>query len=49
MAEPTIKDEVKERFTEPLLPVEKKLVGWSLAIGVVSLVLLALINRLFPI
>jgi hypothetical protein len=42
MAEP-----VKERFTEPLLPVEKKLVGGSLAIGVVSLVLLALINRLF--
>lgn len=45
MTEPTIKDEPKERFTEPLLAVEKKLIGWSLAVGVVSLITLALINR----
>ena len=27
MTEPTIKDEAKERFSEPLLPIEKKLIG----------------------
>ena len=29
MTEPTIKDEAKERFSEPLLPIEKKLIGWK--------------------
>ena len=31
---------------EPLLPVEKKLIGWSLGVGIVALVILALINQL---
>lgn len=34
---------------EPLLPVEKKLIGWSLGIGIVSLVVLVLLNHLLPI
>lgn len=34
---------------EPLLPVEKKLIGWSLTLGVVLLVVLALVNHAFPI
>ena len=33
---------------EPLLPVEKKLIGWSLGIGVGLLVILAIINHLYP-
>jgi hypothetical protein len=30
-------DELKKMEYEPLLPVEKKLIGWSIAIGVVGL------------
>ena len=33
---------------EPLLPVEKKLIGWSLSLGLALLVVLVLINRAFP-
>ena len=31
---------------EPLLPIEKKLVAWSLGIGVLSLAVLAIVVRL---
>ena len=30
-------DELQKMEFEPLLPVEKKLIGWSIAIGVVAL------------
>jgi hypothetical protein len=30
-------DELQKMEYEPLLPVEKKLIGWSIAIGIVSL------------
>ena len=43
-----LRDEMKAPV-EPLLPVEKKLIGWSLGLGLVLLVLLVLINRTFPI
>jgi hypothetical protein len=33
---------------EPLLPVEKKLIGWSLGLGAVLLVVLIALSRLFP-
>ena len=33
---------------EPLLPVEKKLIVWSLSLGLVLLAVLAAINHLFP-
>ncbi len=33
---------------EPLLPIEKKLIGWSLGVGVTLLVLLAIVSRLYP-
>jgi len=33
---------------EPLLPIEKKLIGWSLTIGLVLLVGLALLNHFVP-
>ena len=32
---------------EPLLPVEKKLIAWSFALGVVLLVVLVLVSRAF--
>lgn len=34
---------------EPLLPIEKKLIGWSLGIGLFLLVVLVLLSRLFPV
>jgi len=42
-------EELKKMEYEPLLPVEKKLIGWSLALGVVLLGLLIWIsNKFFP-
>ena len=35
-------------FSEPFLPIEKKLVGWSLGVGVGLLILLLTINGFFP-
>ena len=40
-----LRDELKTAPVEPLLPIEKKLIAWSLGTGVVLLVLLALLNR----
>jgi hypothetical protein len=34
---------------EPLLPIEKKLIGWSLGIGIALLVVLIAINHHYPI
>jgi hypothetical protein len=44
---PDLRDEMKAA-AEPLLPVEKKLIGWSLSLGLALLVLLVLLNRLAP-
>jgi hypothetical protein len=35
-------------YSEPLLAIEKKLIAWSLGIGVSLLIALAIINRLLP-
>ena len=32
---------------EPLLPIEKKLIGWSLGLGVGLLIVLVVISRIF--
>jgi hypothetical protein len=44
------KPDLREATTvpEPLLPIEKKLIGWSLGTGLVLLVLLVVINHLVP-
>jgi hypothetical protein len=42
-----IADEMGKMRHEPLLPIEKKLITWSLALGLVLLVVLALITRIF--
>jgi hypothetical protein len=33
-------------YSEPLLPIEKKLIAWSLGLGIALLIVLAIINRL---
>ena len=40
-----IADELAKMPYEPLLPIEKKLIGWSLGTGIVLLVVLAVISR----
>jgi hypothetical protein len=44
---PEIKDELRDMPYEPLLPIEKKLIGWSLGTGIVLLVILVIVNRAF--
>jgi hypothetical protein len=46
MSEPNLATEMAKQQAEPLLPIEKKLIAWSLGIGVVSLAVLVLITRL---
>ena len=48
MSEQELRDELKAP-AEPLLPIEKKLIGWSLGIGLTLLVLLAIINHFLPV
>jgi len=45
MGEPDIREELKKIPVEPLLPIEKKLIGWSLGTGLVLMALLAWLNR----
>jgi hypothetical protein len=49
MSEVNAREEFNKAQTEPLLPVEKKLIGWSLGIGLAALVILAIVNHLFPV
>jgi hypothetical protein len=46
---PDLRDELRSTAVEPLLPIEKKLIGWSLTIGLVLLVGLALFNHFVPV
>jgi hypothetical protein len=48
MPQPDLKNEMNGA-AEPLLPIEKKLIGWSLGLGIVLLVVLIAINHFFPI
>ena len=49
MSQPTVGNELRKAAVEPLLPIEKKLIGWSLGIGVGLLVVLNVVNHLFPV
>jgi hypothetical protein len=42
----TLKAEIAKAVYEPLLPIEKKLIAWSLGTGIVLLLLLAAVSRL---
>jgi hypothetical protein len=46
MSDQTLQDELAKSGAEPLLPIEKKLIGWSLSIGLILLVILGAISRL---
>jgi hypothetical protein len=46
MTDTILQEELHKAGAEPLLPIEKKLIGWSLAIGLVSLAILGAISRL---
>jgi hypothetical protein len=48
MNEPKVGDEIRKMPVEPLLPIEKKLIGWSLGLGVVLLVILIVTTRMLP-
>jgi hypothetical protein len=48
MSQPDLKNEINAAI-EPLLPIEKKLIGWSLGIGIGLLIVLVAVNHLFPI
>jgi hypothetical protein len=45
--QPRIGEEMRKMAAEPLLPIEKKLIGWSLGLGIVLLVVLVVIARVF--
>ena len=44
---PKVGDELRKMPYEPLLPVEKKLIGWSLGLGIVLLIVLVFVSRVF--
>ena len=45
--QPDIVEEFQHMPYEPLLPIEKKLIGWSLGLGVGLLVVLVVVSRVF--
>ena len=48
MAQTNLQEELNRAQVEPLLPIEKKLIGWSRGIGIVLLMALALFNHFAP-
>ncbi|MGO9392863.1 hypothetical protein [Rhodoblastus sp.] len=48
MSQENLKAEINNAV-EPLLPIEKKLIGWSLGTGLVLLALLLLLSHYFPV
>jgi hypothetical protein len=49
MSEENFKTALGKAEYEPLLPIEKKLIGWSLGLGVTLLVFFAVLSRFFPV
>jgi hypothetical protein len=45
--QPKLAEEMQKMAYEPLLPIEKKLIVWSLTLGIILLVVLVLISRAF--
>lgn len=45
--QPKLAEEMQKMAYEPLLPVEKKLIGWSLGLGIVLLIVLVVVARIF--
>ena len=49
MPQSSLRDEITSQEVEPLLPIEKKLIGFSLGLGILLLVVLIAINHFVPI
>jgi hypothetical protein len=49
MSQQDLQNELKAATVEPLLPVEKKLIGWSLGLGIGLLIVLIAVNHFVPI
>jgi hypothetical protein len=49
MSQADLKNELNAAPVEPLLPIEKKLIGWSLGLGIGLLIVLIAVNHFFPI
>jgi hypothetical protein len=45
--EPKLADELRKMEYEPLLPIEKKLIAWSIGIGLAALGALVWLSELF--
>jgi len=44
-----LQNELNKQAVEPLLPIEKKLIGISLGLGIFLLIVLAVINHFVPV
>jgi hypothetical protein len=49
MSDENFKTALGKAEYDPLLPIEKKLIGWSLGLGVTLLVIFAALSRFFPV
>jgi hypothetical protein len=49
MSQSSLRDEITSQQVEPLLPIEKKLIAWSLGIGILLLLILTVLARLAPV
>ena len=49
MSQADLKNEMANTQVEPLFPIEKKLIGYSLGLGLVLLVVLIAVNHFVPI
>ena len=49
MSQVDLRNEIASKEVEPLLPIEKKLIGFSLGLGITLLVVLIAINHFLPI
>ena len=47
MEQPKVGEEMRKMAHEPLLPIEKKLIGWSFGLGVVLLIVLVFASKAF--
>jgi len=45
MEQPRFGEEIRKMEYEPLLPVEKRLIGWSLGIGIVLMLVLVFVTK----
>ena len=46
MSDPKLADELRKMEYEPLLPIEKKLIAWSIGIGLILIILLVWISSM---